>query len=115
MGALAASGITILVATSCCWFPALVALFGGAAGVFGAGQSSGVIQVICLVLFAAGCSVAGWKIFKLWSSNRVVLESVLTCPHCRVSASERMPENAGQFLYECTGCGEILKPISGDC
>jgi hypothetical protein len=26
-----------------------------------------------------------------------------------------MPENACQHFYRCTGCGEMLKPKSGDC
>lgn len=45
----------------------------------------------------------------------VALESVLTCPSCGVQASESMPENACQYFYECTGCGERLKPRAGDC
>ncbi len=114
-GAIAASCLAIVVATSCCWVPALMALFGGAAGVFGAGQSSGVLQGVFLVLVVASVCFAVWKLNKLWKSNRVELNSVVTCPHCSVSAHERMPENACQFFYECTGCGEILKPIPGDC
>ena len=41
--------------------------------------------------------------------------SVITCPSCGHQASERMPTNACQFFYECTGCGEMLKPKQGDC
>ncbi len=26
-----------------------------------------------------------------------------------------MPPNASQFFYDCTGCGALLKPKSGDC
>ena len=45
----------------------------------------------------------------------VVLDSVLTCPSCGVHATERMPEDACQYFYECTGCGERLRPRVGDC
>jgi len=41
--------------------------------------------------------------------------SVITCPHCGHKASERMPTDACQFFYDCNGCGEILKPDTGDC
>lgn len=26
-----------------------------------------------------------------------------------------MPTEACQFFYECKGCGEVLKPLKGDC
>jgi hypothetical protein len=42
-------------------------------------------------------------------------DSVITCPHCRHQATERMPVDACQFFYECKGCGEKLRPLPGDC
>ena len=45
----------------------------------------------------------------------MILESVLTCPHCAKAKSETMPANACQVLYECTGCGAKLRPKTGDC
>ena len=44
-----------------------------------------------------------------------VHESVLTCPKCSFASAETMPTDACQFLYECTGCGAVLKPNPGDC
>ncbi|HXJ07994.1 MAG TPA: GDCCVxC domain-containing (seleno)protein [Burkholderiales bacterium] len=44
-----------------------------------------------------------------------VLESVLTCPGCGFARRERMPSDACQFYYECTGCGTLLRPRPGDC
>jgi hypothetical protein len=41
--------------------------------------------------------------------------SVITCPLCGVRAHEPMPTDACQHFYRCIGCGEILKPRSGDC
>jgi hypothetical protein len=45
----------------------------------------------------------------------VLLESVLTCPHCGFSEQEAMPLDACWFFYECTGCKTLLRPIPGDC
>ena len=45
----------------------------------------------------------------------MILQSVITCPHCGTAKSETMPTDACQFFYVCTGCGERLKPEQGDC
>ncbi len=45
----------------------------------------------------------------------VVLESVLTCPHCGFSKRETMPTDACQFYYECGRCKAVLRPNPGDC
>jgi hypothetical protein len=45
----------------------------------------------------------------------VVLDSVITCPHCGTKKTERMPVDACQIVYECTGCGVNLRPKEGDC
>jgi hypothetical protein len=45
----------------------------------------------------------------------VILESTLTCPACSTAKTETMPTDACQFFYECTGCGELLRPVPGDC
>ena len=49
------------------------------------------------------------------AANAVVLESVLTCPHCGSAKREVMPEDACQFFYECDKCGALLRPKPGDC
>ena len=35
----------------------------------------------------------------------MLLESIITCPHCAKSKSETMPTDACQFFYVCAGCG----------
>jgi hypothetical protein len=45
----------------------------------------------------------------------MILQSVITCPHCGVAKAEAMPTDACQFFYGCTGCGTRLKPKAGDC
>jgi hypothetical protein len=42
-------------------------------------------------------------------------QSTLTCPKCSFQAVETMPTDACQFLDDCKGCGERLKPLAGDC
>jgi hypothetical protein len=45
----------------------------------------------------------------------LVLESVLTCPHCGHAQQESMPTDYCQFFYECRRCKAVLKPKAGDC
>ena len=41
--------------------------------------------------------------------------SVMTCPVCGHDAAEEMPTDTCIYVYDCKGCGAILKPKSGDC
>ncbi|TDE09426.1 MULTISPECIES: GDCCVxC domain-containing (seleno)protein [Dyadobacter] len=45
----------------------------------------------------------------------VILESVISCPHCNTKRVETMPVDACMYFYECTNCKTLLKPASGDC
>jgi hypothetical protein len=47
--------------------------------------------------------------------NAIIIESVLTCPHCGYAKQETMPTNACQFYYECSNCKALLRPNPGDC
>lgn len=47
--------------------------------------------------------------------KEIILESDVTCPLCGFKKKEIMPTDACQFFYECTNCGELLKPKKGDC
>ena len=47
--------------------------------------------------------------------NVIIIESVLTCPHCGFARQETMPLNACQFFYECGQCKTLLSPRPGDC
>lgn len=47
--------------------------------------------------------------------DSVQLVSTIKCPSCGGERQEQMPTDACQFFYECTHCGELLKPLSGDC
>ena len=41
--------------------------------------------------------------------------STITCPACGHAQKEEMPTDACQFFYNCKGCGEVLRPLKGDC
>ncbi|MCP4598153.1 GDCCVxC domain-containing (seleno)protein [Neptuniibacter sp.] len=45
----------------------------------------------------------------------IQLQSTLTCPVCQFSKVESMPEDSCIWFYECEGCGELLRPLPGDC
>jgi hypothetical protein len=47
--------------------------------------------------------------------NVVDLKSMIKCPQCGMQKEEIMPEDACQFFYTCSGCGEVLRPLPGDC
>ena len=49
------------------------------------------------------------------SAASIQLQSVLTCPHCKSSASETMPTDACWFFYDCRTCGKLLRPMPGHC
>lgn len=45
----------------------------------------------------------------------IELKSEITCPNCKHSKIEVMPENACQYFYKCENCASLLKPNQGDC
>jgi hypothetical protein len=45
----------------------------------------------------------------------MILQSVITCPHCGAAKSETMPTEACWYFYECSSCGTRLPPKPGDC
>ncbi|MGH8030323.1 MAG: GDCCVxC domain-containing (seleno)protein [Arenimonas sp.] len=45
----------------------------------------------------------------------LILESELTCPMCGNCSMEEMPTNACIYFHECSACGALLSPKSGDC
>jgi hypothetical protein len=43
----------------------------------------------------------------------MILQSKITCPHCRTAKREAMPTDACRIVNQCTGCGKTLRPNSG--
>jgi len=112
------SSIAFLIATSCCWLPAIAIGIGGASSTIAV--TSGMEQFSSL-LMVIGTGLLGWGGYSFYhkkstpSMNSVKLLSTITCPHCNYAKEETMPTNACQFFYECNNCKKILKPKKGDC
>jgi hypothetical protein len=72
-----------------------------------------------LLVYAGLTGLVAASTADLWRRFRPrpgpVLESEITCPKCGLQRNETMPTDACQFFYECSGCGALLRPKSGDC
>lgn len=42
-----------------------------------------------------------------------ITKSTITCPKCGHKATEMMPTDACQHIYDCKGCGHQMKPERG--
>lgn len=113
------SSIAFLLATSCCWLPALIIGLGGASSLLafanGLGQFSGIFMLFGTTLLLYGGVQFYNKKNVMQKSTKVELLSTITCPNCRFQKKETMPTNACQFFYECENCKSLLKPKDGDC
>ena len=47
--------------------------------------------------------------------TEIITQSTLTCSGCGHVETETMPTDACQYFYQCEGCGEVFKPLAGDC
>jgi hypothetical protein len=47
--------------------------------------------------------------------STIQLQSVLTCPKCGHESAATMPTDVCQYLYDCAGCGALLRAAPGDC
>lgn len=45
----------------------------------------------------------------------MTLETTVTCPNCGTTTPEIMPEDHCVVVYECSRCGETLRPKARDC
>lgn len=111
------SGIAFIVATSCCWLPALIIGLGGATSLMA--WSSG-LERYSGIFMVAGAAFLGIGIYQYYSKSNmkneeVILTSTITCPKCGHQKEETMPINACQYFYECESCKVIIKPSGEDC
>lgn len=112
------SSIAFIVATSCCWLPALIIAIGGGSTLIGFSYG---LERFSGIFMAIGVGLLGFGFYQYQkkntaSSNReVVLESTITCPECGYQKEEIMPTNACQYFYECENCKKLLKPKGKDC
>ena len=110
------SAIAFLIATSCCWLPAIIIAIGGGTTLLSISNS---LESTSGLFLSLGIVLLGWGIYQ-WNKNKsmnkeVIIESMLTCPQCWHQKKETMSTNACQFFYECENCKILLKPEQGDC
>jgi len=112
------SSIAFVVATSCCWLPALIIAIGGGSTLMGISNG---LEDFSGLFIAIGIGFLGFGIYQYFikkngnSSKVAVLQSTITCPECGYKKEETMPTNACQYFYECDNCKKVLKPTEGDC
>ena len=112
------SSIAFIVATSCCWLPALIIGIGGGSTLIG--LSNGMEKFSGLFL-AVGIGFLGYGTYQYQKSRsmpsdaEVTLISTITCPECGHKKEEEMPTDACQYFYQCENCKIVLKPLKGDC
>lgn len=112
------SGLSaVLIGGACCWLPALVILLGGSASLLAVSNFMSKFTIPLFILGGVSILVGIWLFRKNRKSKTglLILESVITCPHCSNQEKEIMPENSCQYFYECKKCGTTLKPREGDC
>lgn len=112
---LVGSSLAFLIATSCCWLPALLIAVGSGSAL--AGLSNGLEQFSSLFM-AMGLGLLAYGVYQ-YSKTSVPKEAILictiTCPECGHYKEETMPTNACQYFYECDECKQVLKPTGNDC
>jgi len=112
------SSIAFIIATSCCWLPAMLLAIGGGSTLIGISNGLEKFSGFFMVL---GIGFLGFGIYqyktkkKMSGKNEVILKSKITCPECNHTKEETMPTNACQYFYECENCKKILKPTVNDC
>jgi hypothetical protein len=112
------SALAFLIATSCCWLPALIVAVGGGSALIGFSHGlekySGAFMVV-------GTGLLGFGIYQYMNKKKrtdqpvILLQSTITCPECKHQKEETMPTDACQYFYECENCKKILKPVGEDC
>ena len=112
--------IGAVLAAICCLTPLLVVVFGAIGLTAWLAKADYVLipaLILCLAPIAFGLlpQALAPRMTNNALKSTMILESVITCPHCATAKSEIMPTDACQFFYTCTGCGATLRPKPGDC
>jgi len=97
------SSLAFLIATSCCWLPALIIAIGGGTTILGISKGieslSGLFMTIGIGLLVFG--VYQFSKRKTNAMNQeIILQSPFPCPACGNQKEETMQKNACQNFYE---------------
>lgn len=111
------SSVAFIIATSCCWLPALLIALGGGSTMMAFSEG---LESFSGLFIISGISLLGYGFYQYKGKNNIsvkeaILQSIITCPECGHTKEETMPTNACQYFYECENCKEVLKPIYNDC
>lgn len=112
------SSIAFMLATSCCWLPALLIVVGGGSALVGISNG---LEKFSGIFITIGIGLLGYGIYQykklrdMDTNKEAVLQSILTCPECGHKKEETMPTNACQYFYECENCKILLRPTGNDC
>lgn len=104
-----------ILATSCCWLPAILIALGGAGGWIAFSENLENFSNLFLAIGVGLCAYGGYQYYTRMKKPDLILKSIITCPVCGFAKSETMPTNACQYYYECEQCKTVLKPNQGDC
>jgi len=111
--------IAFVIATSCCWLPALIIALGGASSLLAIANGLEHFSGIFMTIGVAAILYGGYQYYNhnnsSMKSTEVQLQSTITCPECAHAKEETMPTNACQYFYECDNCKNVLKPTGNDC
>jgi hypothetical protein len=112
------SSIAFIIATSCCWLPALLIAIGGGSTLI---AISNGLEKFSGLFMAIGIGLLGFGVYQYKNrtgssvDKEVILLSTITCPECGYKKEETMPTNACQYFYECENCKNVMKPKENDC
>ncbi len=77
------------------------------------------------LMWAGVVMLVGASLWNLWAksecnqckdgNSKMILQSVIKCPHCGHEAEEEMPIDRCLFFYPCKNCKATLRPKKGDC
>jgi hypothetical protein len=113
-------GVTgALLSILCCLTPVLVILLGA----LGLTAFVAKLDYVLVPVFVASlllwplrlCAGGGAAPRRPQSQVSMIADSIIACPHCGHQTTERMPQDACWFFYDCKGCGQRLRPKPGDC
>ena len=111
------SSIAFIVATSCCWLPALIIAIGGGATLMGISNGIEKFSGLFITIGVLFLGIGVYQFNKRKNSmmnKAAILQSTITCPECGHKKEETMPTDACQFFMnvrsvkKCSSLREMI-------